>query len=200
MERHEILGEAMKTFREQDKREAESMASRHEAEFNAAPTLEQKASLYEQQKQEVHEFLNARMTNVSDASNGVLGLVTFFGFAAVAASAIAQIHLAWERLPSAVGSPSVALGVAALVALLGWAFFEFKKHAKRAYATVEFGVAWLAAYKSTSDLSDMTHSLNHWTYILAIFGSIYIAVRAFSNYDDWREEQDEKQKAVKDGA
>jgi hypothetical protein len=47
------------------------------------------------------------------------------------------------------------------------------------------GIACFAAYQSTSDFIDPLKHETKLPYFLAIMGSIYIAVRAYDNFDKW---------------
>ncbi len=97
---------------------------------------------------------------------------------------LSKLPIAWGRLPQLLALPGAPTVVAAMTAGLGWCFFELRKRRRGIYATLELAVACATAYKSAV-ASSVSSQPDRWGYVLGLLASIYIAVRAFDNFDKW---------------
>ncbi|MGF6806070.1 hypothetical protein OKW30_001196 [Paraburkholderia sp. Clong3] len=96
-----------------------------------------------------------------------------------------KIPVAWDALIALILSPGVAYLIAPLTALVGWGFFLLRKRQRFSYAALEMGAACFTTYQITSNFVVSVKSETIFPYVLAMMGSIYIAVRAYDNFDKW---------------
>lgn len=105
-----------------------------------------------------------------------------FGTALVAGAfwVVSKIPIAWGSLPGLFQSGWAQAAMSLLIIVLGYLFFVLRKNHRFFYATLELGVAAATAARSASELAT---DQDRWGWVLALSGSLYIAVRAFDNFD-----------------
>jgi hypothetical protein len=108
---------------------------------------------------------------------------------------LSELPIAWNDLPGYFKKPGVCFLAAPVTGLLGWGFFLLRKKRRFAYATLELAVACVTSYKSAVALGGASVP-DRWGYIFALLGSVYVAVRAFDNFDKYFHPDDAKFKEI----
>lgn len=94
-----------------------------------------------------------------------------------------------EASPDLMRKPGAPFVTAILVAALGKAFYMIRENARRAYARLELGTAMASAFWASNKLAaDSARTAGFF----ALLTAIYVAVRAFDNFDKAKQEPNQK--------
>ncbi|MFM0125960.1 MULTISPECIES: hypothetical protein [Paraburkholderia] len=177
-ESHEAFREIQ---REEFSRKISAARKSFEQRLAAADSAENRKIIVEEYVKQSNDAVNhLQMANWQPAyaalGSGVVWVVIWL---------LRKIPVVWDELLAIFHSQGAAYLVAPSVALIAWGFFLLRKHHRFSYAALEMGLACFTAYQSTSDFYDPLKKETTLPYFLAMMGSVYIAVRAYDNFDKW---------------
>jgi len=140
-------------------------------DIDAAKSPEEKGRLSKEYKKELHD-LSVAMLYV------FLGPVLVFGLW----SLLSHAPIAWEQLPYFLNSRLGQFVAAGSVVIFGGCFFLLRKHQRFVYASIEMGTALFGGYKGAAILAS-TLAPDRLGFALTFVGCVYIAVRAYDNFE-----------------